>query len=171
MSKRKQSVRSPGRVLGSNSGFSLAEMLLVAAVSVGVAMAAAVAYQGTVQSWRGTSALLGLQRDASLAVEIIQNDARPASDIEVSADGDSIDIYYPDSSGGDSLVATFYVDANGYLRDMNGYALTPPVDTLRFTVSGQSLNIDFVLKDDLGTTQRTTDDQGVYMSSTVIYRN
>jgi prepilin-type N-terminal cleavage/methylation domain-containing protein len=160
-----------GRTLGDSRGFSLPELMLVATVSVGVALAAAVAYQGTVRSWRGTAALLGLQRDASLAVEMIQNEVRPASNVVVSADGDSIDIYYPDSSGADSLAATFYVDAQGYVRDMNGTALTSPVDSLRFRYISRTLDIDFVLRDDLGTQERTTDDQGVYMSSSAICRN
>jgi type II secretory pathway pseudopilin PulG len=171
MRNRRQRGGLLGRTLRSNGGFSLPEMMLVAAVSICVAFAAAVAYQGSVRSWRGTTALLGLQRDASLAVEMIQNEVRPASDIVVSADGDSIAIYYPDSGGNDSLASYFYVDAAGYVRDMNGTALTSPVDSLRFSYAGRTLNIDFTLKDDLGTQQRTTDDQGVYMSSSVICRN
>jgi hypothetical protein len=63
------------------------------------------------------------------------------------------------------------VDSAGHIRDKNGTALTAPVDSLRFSFVSQTLNIDFVLRDDLGTQERTTDDQGVYMSSSVICRN
>lgn len=157
--------------LGDNRGFTLVEIMAVAGVSIVVVFAAAVAYQGTVLSWRGTTALLGLQRDASIACEMIQNRVRPASNVVISAGGDSLEIYFEDASGGDSLGALFYADGSGNVRDLNGTIISSGLDTLRFSMANGSVNVDFVLADDVGTANRLTDDQAVYMSSTAIVRN
>lgn len=165
-----QAVRRLGPRIRGNRGFTLTEVLIVAGVSIAVALAAAVAYQGTVRSWRGTAALLELQRDASLGIELVQNRARAANRIDVSAAGDSIDVYY-ETAGGESLAGRYYVDASGYLRDLNGTALAAGVDSLGFTQNGGTLNIDMILKNDIGTPNRTTDDQAVFISSSVVCRN
>lgn len=159
-----------GRPLRNEGGFTLIEVMMVAGISIAVIVAAAVAYQGTVLSWRGTAALLGLQRDASLACEMIQNHVRRASDIVISADGDSIRIFY-DAGGVDSLAAVFYADVDGNIRDGNDVIISAGLDSLRFTTVGNAVNVDFVLEDDVGTVERTSDDQAIYMSSSAIRRN
>ena len=164
--------RPPARGrLSNNAGLTLIEVLIVAGISIAVVMAAAVAYQGTVFSWRGTTALLGIQRDAALAAGMIENNVRPASEIIISADGDSMEIYYPDSGGSDSLAAVYYADANGNLRDINGTVLATGVDSLHFQELAGAVNLDIILKDDIGTTERTTDDQAIYMSTSAVIRN
>jgi len=159
-----------GRPLRGSSGFTLIETMLVALVSVVVAMAAAVAYQGTVRSWRGTAALLELQRDASLGIEMVQTTARAANRVEVYAGGDSLEIYHKTATG-DSLVAMFYLDAGGCMRDINGTMLAEGVDSLHFSSGGGDVHVDLTVRDDLGTPSRSTDDQAVFISSSAICRN
>ena len=162
-----------GRRLAGQSGFTLTEILIVAALTIVVVMGAVTAYEGTVRSWNGTTALLEIQREASLGMEAIQNKVRPASSVIIwpGASSDSLQIFYPTLTG-ESLAARYNLDGNGNLVDINGTAIAANIDSIQFTLQGGSaLNIDAWLRSDSGTPDRTTDDQNVFMSSTVVTRN
>jgi hypothetical protein len=154
-----------------NAGFTFVEIMVMVGVSICVVMAAAVAYEGTVRSWRGTSALLEIQRDASLAVEVMQRTMRPACVVDPDADGDSLEVFYRTAAGSETLAAVFYLDDAGHVRDINGTALASGVEDLHFSMTGNALNIDLTLRDDVGTLERTTDDQAVLFSSSIVPRN
>ena len=158
--------------LRGQSGFTLAEVMLVAAVSVAVVLSIVVAYVGTVRSWGGTTGLLEIQREASLGMEIIAKAVRPASDLIVATGvhGDSLLVYYPVASG-DSLGAEFYLDGTGNMLDINGVAVATGIDSMSFVLSGNTLNIDSWHRSDAGTPNRATDDQRVQISTTAICRN
>jgi hypothetical protein len=139
-------------------------------VSICVVVAAAVAYEGTVRSWRGTAALLDIQRDASLGVELIQRSVRSACRVDIAA-GDSLEFYHRTIAGSETLAGRFYLDGAGCVKDINGTVLASKVDSLRFSMTGNALNVDLTLKDDVGTTERCTDDQAVLFSSSIVPRN
>jgi hypothetical protein len=160
-----------GRPLRGSAGFTIVEVLAVAGVSICVVMAAAVAYEGTVRSWRGTAALLEIQRDASLGMELMQRSLRASCRVDPDADGDSLNFYYRTAAGSETLAGRFYMDGNGCVKDVNGTVIASHVDDLSFSLTGNALNIDLTLKDDVGTAERTTDDQGVLFSSSVVPRN
>lgn len=158
--------------LRGHGGFTLAEVMLVAAVSVAVVLSVVVAYVGTVRSWGGTTGLLDIQREASLGMEVVQRAVHPASTLVVSSGvhGDSLEVYYAVASG-DSLAATFYLDGSGNMLDINGTAVATGIDSMSFVMSGSSLNIDSWHRSDAGTPNRATDDQRVQISTTAICRN
>ena len=155
-----------------NSGFTLAELMIVAAVSIAVVLSVVVAYVGTVRSWGATTGLLEIQREASLGVEAIQNAVRPASDLVVSsgAHGDSLEVYWEVASG-DSLAAQYYLDGAGNLIDINSSTVATDIDSIDFVLSGATLHIDAWLSSDSGTPSRAMDDQRVQVSTTAICRN
>ncbi len=158
--------------LNGNGGFTMAEIMIVAAISIAVILSIAVAYVGTVRSWNGTTGLLEIQREASLGMEMIQNVVRPASALAVApgAHGDSLEVYCEVASG-DSLVAEFYLDGAGNMIDINGTAVASDIDSIDFVVSGRTLHIDAWFRSDVGTPDRSTDDQRVQISTTAICRN
>ena len=164
--------RRLGRRLNGNSGFTLAEIMVVAAASVAVILSIAVAYVGTVRSWNGTTALLEIQREASLVTGMIQNVVRPASSLAVTpgAHGDSLEVYYEVASG-DSLVAEFYLDGAGNLIDINGITVASYIDSIDFILYGRTLHVEGWFRSDIGTPSRLTDDQRVQISATAICRN
>ncbi len=161
-----------GRRLNGNGGFTLAEIMVVAAASVAVILSIAVAYVGTVRSWNGTTGLLEIQREASLITGMIQNVVRPASSLAVTpgAHGDSLEVYYAVASG-DSLVAEFYLDGAGNLIDINGVTVASYIDSIDFILYGRTLHVDGWFRSDIGTPNRLTDDQRVQISATAICRN
>ena len=164
--------RNGGRRLLGEGGFTIIELMIVAAVSIAVVLSVVVAYVGSVRSWNGTAGLLEIQREASLGVESIQNAVRPASNLEVApgAFGDSLEVFWEVASG-DSLVARYYLDGTGNLLDINGATVASSVDSLDFEVLGSALHIDAWLSSDAGTPQRHMDDQRVQVSTTAICRN
>ena len=164
--------RRLGRRLSGNGGFTMAELAIVSAISIAVILSIAVAYVGTTRSWNGTTGLLEIQREASLGMEMIQKVVRPASSLAVAAGahGDSLEVYYEVASG-DSLVAAFYLDGAGNLMDINGTAVASYIDSMDFVVSGRTLHIDGWFRSDIGTPNRSTDDQRVQISTTAICRN
>jgi hypothetical protein len=159
------------RHLRGNAGFTIVEVLAMVGVSICVVVAAAVAYEGTVRSWRGTAALLDIQRDASLGVELMQRQMRASCRMVPDADGDSLVVYYRTPAGSETLAARFYLDDAGHVRDINGTVLASKVEELCFTQSGNAMNIELTLKDDVGTAERCTDDQAVLFSSSIVPRN
>jgi type II secretory pathway component PulJ len=167
---RRESALLSRRLRGSG-GFTIIEVLVMVGVSICVVMAAAVAYEGTIRSWRGTAALLDIQRDASLGVELMQRSLRGSCRVDPDDDGDSLEFYYRTAAGAETLAGRFYLDANGYVRDINGAALASRVEDLSFSMTGNALNIDLTLKDDVGTAERSTDDQAVFFSSSIVPRN
>jgi hypothetical protein len=164
--------RHTGRRPGGRGGFTLAEVMIVAAVSIAVVLSIVVAYVGTIRSWGGTTGLLEIQREASLGMEAIQKAVRPASDLVVTSGvyGDSLEVYYTVASG-ESLAAEFYLDGGGNLLDINGTAVATGIDSIDFVLSGGTLNIDSWHRSDAGTPDRSTDDQRVQISTTAICRN
>jgi len=157
-------------VRGGSAGFTLIELLIVAGLSVTVVVAMAAAYVGTVKSWRGTAALADVQRDASLAVEVISREVRPGSRISIS-DSDSLSVFLQTDTG-DSLIAAFCLDDSSNLVDMEGRILASGVDSLKFTsTDAKTLNVDIWISNDVGTPNSTVDDQAVLMSTTAVCRN
>ena len=154
-----------------SSGFTLTELLIAAGLSIAVIAAVIVAYSGTIRSWETTAAYANIQREASLAVEVMARSIRPGSNVEIGADGDSLEVILS-ADGSDSTIARFYLDAQGNIRDINGAVVTTRVDSLGFSSADQkAVNIDLVIRDDIGTAERITDDQAVEMSTTAICRN
>jgi hypothetical protein len=91
--------------------------------------------------------------------------------VTIGAGGDSLEVVLS-SDGSDSTIALFYLDDQGNIMDINGAVVTNRVDSLGFSSADQkAVNIDLVIKDDLGTDDRITDDQAVHMSTTAICRN
>ncbi len=164
--------RGPGHRVTGTGGFTLAEVMIVAAVSIAVVLSVVVAYVGTIRSWNGTTGLLEIQREASLGMEAIQNAVRPASDIAVAAgaNGDSLEVYWAVVSG-DSLTAQFYLDGAGNLIDIRGTTVASYIDSLDFVLYGRTLHVDGWFRSDIGTPNRSTDDQRVQISATAICRN
>jgi hypothetical protein len=147
------------------------EVPVVLAATVGVIASIFVIYLGSLHSWSGTTALAGIQREASLAMEMMTHDIRPASGFTIGAGGDSLEVTFWTGST-DSVIARFYRDAGGDLRDITGGVVTTRVDSLLFTASGaKTVNIDLILRNDLGTLDTTADDQVVVVSSSVVCRN
>ena len=147
------------------------ELLIVAGLSLAVVAAIAATYVGTVRSWRGTAALADIQREGSLAVEVIAREIRPGSRVTIDGDADSLSVFFQAGSG-DSLIAAFYLDDSGNVLDVDGGTVTTGVDSIRFTsADSRSVNIDIWLSNDVGTPDRSTDDQAVLMSTTAVCRN
>lgn len=170
--KTRHTDRGPGHRVTGTGGFTLAEVMIVAAVSIAVVLSVVVAYVGTIRSWNGTTGLLEIQREASLGIEAIQNAVRPASGIAVAAGayGDSLEVYW-EVAGADSLSAEFYLDDTGNLIDINGTTVASLIDSIDFVVSGRTLHVDAWFRSDIGTPDRSTDDQRVQISSTTVCRN
>jgi type II secretory pathway pseudopilin PulG len=162
----------PCRPAVSNSGgFTLTELLIAAGLSIAVVAAVVVAYSGTVRSWQTTAAYANIQREASLAIEVMARSIRPGSNVVIGSGGDSLAVVL-NADGSDSTIALFTLDDDGRVVDIHGSVVTTRVDSLGFSSADQkSVNIDLVIRDDIGTAERTTDDQAVHMSTTAICRN
>jgi len=170
-SRRPRSSRPLARPLVRNDGLTLIELMIAAGLSIAVVAAVVVAYSGTVRSWETTAAYANIQREASLAIEVMARAIRPGSNVTIGAGGDSLEVVL-NTDGADSTIARFYLDDAGNVLDLNGSVVTTRVDSLGFSsVDQKAVNIDLVLKDDIGTAERLTDDQAVHMSTTVICRN
>ena len=170
-------IRGPARAAGlvlrgpDRSGFTLTELLIAAGLSIAVVAAVIVAYSGTIRSWQTTAAYANIQREASLAVEVMARSIRPGSNVEIGASGDSLEVILS-SDGSDTTIARFYLDDQGNILDINGAVVTTQVDSLGFSSADQkTVNIDIIIRDDIGTVERITDDQAVEMSTTAICRN
>lgn len=153
----------------SQAGFSIVEMMAMIAVTATVIGAGVATYIGTVRSWQGTAGLAHIQREASLAMDIVTRSIREASSVIVAGDGDSLNVYY-ESGGGEVLGAVYYVGGCSLL-DMNGDVVVPNVSAVAFSTDGRTVNIDITLVDDRGTPDNTSDDQMTLMSSSVSCRN
>ncbi len=167
----KQFIGSDGQSeLMNNRGITLVEVLIAAILST-VAIAAAFAvYAGTMHSWEGTACLTNVQREASLAVEVMAREIRCGSSVTIGAGSNAISIYY-DTGTSDSLMATFHTDGSNQLIDIDGGIVTSNVSSLSFSSpDGRAINIDVIVENGRGTTT-TTDDQHVLMSSTAVCRN
>lgn len=151
-------------------GFTLPEVLVTMAALIVVTMAASVSYVGTMDSWDKTSSMTRLQRESSLALETVSRVVRGATAVTISADGDSLRVYY-EGTAGDSLASIFHVDGQGQLVDAAGFVLATAVDSLSFSSpDGETVNMELIVLDDMGT-ECGTDDQALLMSSTVVRRN
>jgi hypothetical protein len=154
-----------------SSGFTLLEVPVAIAATVGIIASIFVIYLASLHSWSGTAALAGIQREASLAMEMMTHDVRPGSAFTIGSGGDSLEVTYW-TGGADSVIARFYKDVDGNLRDISGGIMTTRVDSLAFSAAGaKTINIDLTVRNDLGTTDTTADDQVVVVSSTVVCRN
>lgn len=154
-----------------SAGFTLTELMIAAGLSVAVIAAVIVAYSGTVRSWQTTAAYANIQREASLAIEVMARSIRPGSNVTIGSGGDSLAVILS-VDGADSTIAAFHLDGQGNIIDINGAVVTTRVDSLGFSSADQrTVNIDLVLRDDIGTIHRLTDDQAVEMSTTAICRN
>lgn len=158
------------RPLKGRRGISLIEPVVATAASAGVVLAVITVYVSTIRSWEGTAALADVQREASLAMEVMTKNIRPGSMVSITG-GDSIEVFLR-LDGGDSLIARYYLDTAGNLRDNADNVVTTAVESLAFSSpDNQQVNIDVVLKNDMETPDRSTDDQSALVSSTVICRN
>ena len=155
----------------SAAGFAVAELMLWAGVSVAVFTAATAGYLGSKRCWEGTAKLAEMQRESSLAVEMMARNIRAGSRVDMPAGDNALNVYYAGVAG-DTLIASFHVDSNGVLRDASGFALAAGVDSVRFaSQDGRVVNIDLYVRDDRGTPNIPSDDISVVMSSTVACRN
>jgi prepilin-type N-terminal cleavage/methylation domain-containing protein len=162
--------RSAVRRVGANRGFTLVEIMASIAVTATVLGAGVATYIGTIRSWEGTSSLAGIQREASLAMDVVTRQIREGSSVTINGAGDSLCIYY-DTSSGDSLGAAYYLGERA-LCDMDGGVVVPNVSAVSFTSDdSRTVNIDITLLDDMGTPDVMSDDQTTLMSSTVACRN
>jgi type II secretory pathway pseudopilin PulG len=169
--KSARNSRSPAGAAGGAAGFTMVELLIVAGLSIAVIAAVVVAYSGTVRSWQTTAAYANIQREASLAIEVLARSIRPGSTVAIGAGGDSLEVILS-TDGADSTIARFFLDDEGNIVDINGSVVTSRVDSLSFTSPDQkTVNIDLVIRDDIGTPERITDDQAVEISTTAICRN
>ncbi len=162
-------MRSRIRAASGNGGFTLPEVLIASLLAVGALAAGFALYGGTVRSFDGTATLAELQREASMAVEVIARDVRSGSSVTVGGGGDSLNVYYYTGSF-DSLAASFHLDGSHHLIDIAGRALAERVSSLDFSsADGRVVNIDVLVED----TRRAGngDDIHVLMSSTVACRN
>jgi len=158
------------RTAGSNRGFTLVEIMASIAVTAVVLGAGIATYVGTIRSWDGTSSLAHIQREASLAMDVVTRQIRGASSIAINDDGDSLSVYYETESG-ESLAAAYYL-GDCSLRDIDGGVVVPSVSAVTFTsADSRTVNIDITLTDDMGTPDLGSDDQTTLMSSTVACRN
>lgn len=158
-----------GRI-GTNRGFTLVEIVATIAVTATVLGAGIATYVGTLRSWEGTSSLAHIQREASLAMDVVTRRIRGGSSIAINEDGDSLSVYYETASG-ESLGAVYYV-GDCSLRDIDDGIVVPNVSAVSFTSNdSRTVNIDITLADDMGTPDITSDDQTTLMSSTVACRN
>ncbi len=155
----------------AQAGFTIIELLVSIGAVLTVIMATVATYLGTTRSWEGTSTLTRVQREASFALEVMGRAIRKGSTVDIGAAGDSLRILFWTGST-DSLVASFYVDDQGCLRNHTGMVLVDGADSLSFVSSnGRTVNIDIVIRGDMGTEQATSDDHLVLMSSTISCRN
>jgi type II secretory pathway pseudopilin PulG len=162
--------RGAARGLARQDGFTVVEIIASIGVTVTVLAAGVATYVGTMHSWEGTSRLTEVQREASLAMDMIGRSVRDGSYIDISGDGDSLSVFV-ETPGGDVLSAAYYLN-NGSLCDIDGTVLVPNVAGLTFGSSGgRTVNIDVTLADDMGTPDCATDDQSVLISSSVACRN
>ncbi len=160
------------RSVRSQRGLTLVELTVMMGVVVTVIAAGVTTYLGTTRSWEGTATLAEAQRDASLALEVMTRAVRSGTQVSIGPSGDSLAVTFWTGSA-DSLVASYCRDDSGcgYLRDISGEALIAGLDSLLFTsTDGRTVNIDVVIRRDMGTAE-ARDDQAVFMSSTVTCRN
>lgn len=162
--------RSAWGRIGTNRGFSFVEITAAIAVTATVLGAGIATYVGTLRSWDGTSRLAHIQREASLAMDVVARRIRGGSSVAINGDGDSLSVYY-ETAGGESLGGAYYLDGCS-LRDIDGGLVVPQVSAVSFTsADSRTVNIDITLVDDRGTPDLTSDDQATLMSSTVACRN
>ena len=168
--KEKVTKRSAVRTVPrGQTGFTITEMIVWVAVAITVLAAGLASYLGSRRSWETTASLARIQRDGSTAIEMVARAVRHGSSIAVV--GDSLSVYYWTGSV-DSLLGCFYLDDDGHLRDMSGVSIASDVDSLRFvTGDNEVLNVDLYLREDMNTSERTTDDQMVLVSTTAVCRN
>lgn len=161
--------RSAAALARGQGGFTITEMIVWVAVAIVVLAAGLTSYLGSRRSWETTASLARIQRDGSVAMEMMARSIRHGSSVEVV--GDSLNVYYWTGSS-DSVIGTFYLDDLGHLRDAAGVSIASDVDSVRFvTDDNQTVNIDLYLREDMDTTERTTDDQMVLISTTSVCRN
>jgi prepilin-type N-terminal cleavage/methylation domain-containing protein len=162
--------RRAAECIKTDRGFTIVEIMASIAVTATVLGAGIATYVGTLRSWEGTSSLAHIQREASLAMDVVTRRIRGASSITIDADGDSLRVYYETASG-DSLGAVYYLE-DCALRDIDGEAVVPKVSAVSFTSDdSRTVNIDITLIDDMETPDIASDDQTTLMSSTVACRN
>ena len=161
--------RSAAALPRGQGGFTITEMIVWVAVAIVVLAAGLTSYLGSRRSWETTASLARIQRDGSVAMEMMARSIRHGSSVEVQ--GDSLNVYYWTGST-DSLIGTFYLDDQGDLRDAAGVSIASDVDSVRFvTGDNQTVNIDLFLREDMNTPHRSTDDQMVLISTTSVCRN
>ncbi|MCD4690929.1 hypothetical protein K8S17_05650 [bacterium] len=161
--------RGRSNTVTSNRGFTLPEVLIAALLAIGALAAGFAAYGGTMRSFDGTATLAELQREASMAVEVIARDVRSGSSVAIGGGGDSLSIFYYTGTY-DSLYASYHCDAQHELINIAGLAIAERVSSLGFTsADGRIVNIDVLLEDTRSV--RPGDDVHVLMSSTVACRN
>ena len=157
-------------LVGTTRGFSLVEIVATIAVTATVLGAGIATYVGTLHSWKGTSSLANIQREASLAMDAVTHRIREGSSIAIDVDGDSLSVYYETASG-ESLGAAYYLGGCS-LRDIDDGIVVPKVSAVSFTsADSRTVNIDITLADDMGTPDITSDDQTTLISSTAACRN
>lgn len=160
--------------LGNELGFSMPDLVMAIAVSSFVIAAGIAFYVGVIRSSRGTTSLAGLQRDAAFGMEIITRDIREGSSITVApgsaAGSDSVNIYYQ-VGGVDTLLERYYLDGQGRLVNRYGTVLVSNADSFHVTNSGNLVNLEIYLRDEMDSPNCLSDDQRVQIVGTAACRN
>ena len=167
--------RAAARLVTSQGGFSIVDLIAAIGVSAFVVVAGMTFYAGTLRSARGTSSLAGLQRDAALACELISRDVRDGSSVSIVSDArpgsDSLNVFLRVGTA-DSLIARYYLDDQGRMLDIAGVPLVTNIDSLQFfTTDGTLVSAAVYLRDPMGSADESEDDQRVLMEASASCRN
>lgn len=172
--RRRSVPRRKRRRFGNQRGLTMPDVIIAIAVSSFVIAGGVAFYLGVLRSSRGTTSLAGLQRDAAFGMEIITRDIREGSSVTVApgsvSGSDSLCIFFQ-VGGVDTLLERYHIDAQGRLINRAGTVLMTNADSLRVAHAGNMVNVEFYLRDGMGSPQCVVDDQTLQMVGTAACRN
>ncbi len=150
---------------------TISEVLIASLLAGFIVVAAMTMYVTSIETWQQTSARLDIQRDASLIVDMMLHDIRGARSVTISNANTRMDIYWRTATGADSLANTYFLD-NDELKNLANTVLLDRITALSFTSSdGKKVAIQMRLEDDLGTSARSEDDEGIRYEAIAVARN
>jgi Tfp pilus assembly protein PilW len=129
----------------TSPGFTLVELMVVAALVFVLFIGLASVYMLIDDSWDRGVSLVNLQRDGSYAMLELTTAIRKGTAVAISP---STQVTIKDA--GNSVIERFYLDSSdNTLRDDSGTKVIPSmVDSLLFTQSGPTIHVEMVLADD-----------------------
>jgi len=150
---------------------TISEVLIGSLVAGFIVVAAFTMYITSVETWQQTSARLDVQRDASLVVDMMLDDIRAGSTVQISQANTRMDIYRRTVAGVDSLTNAYFLD-NDELKNQANTVLLEGITALSFTSgNGKKVVIQMRLEDDLGTSGISEDDEGIRYEAVAVVRN